>query len=69
MTRLVFENLTLGCLPPFLMAGLSWCCGDGLTVVMPWLLMKWLFRSSAVAKVFPHPGSKHLVDVHHLVAC
>ena len=68
MTRLVFENLTLGCLPPFLIAGLG-CCGDGLVPSVPWLLMKCAFLSSADPNVLPHPGSKHLVEVHHLVPC
>ena len=70
MTRLVLENLTL--LARVLAAGLDgrlelvrlrlvYECTMGADVMT--------LCSSDVAKVFPQPGSKHLVEVYHLAVC
>ena len=65
--RWALLNFTLGFLFPSFSADFS--CGGDLAPSVPCSLMKWVLRSSAVANVLPQLGSKHLVEVHHLVLC
>ena len=67
--RLALENLTFDLLLLSLSADFGGFCGVVFPTSVPCSLMKCDLRSSAVANVFPHPGSKHLVEVHHFVPC